>query len=55
MAKATKRPSAATLRPIKVGRSKTRRSNPDGSVTIFVVDTDAYGVIRRSQTTVVPT
>ena len=36
------------------GRTKTRRVNRDGSITIFVVDVDRHGVIRRSETTVVP-
>ena len=47
----------ATCRPWvkpQAGRTKTRRANRDGSITIFVVDVDKHGVIRRSSTTVVP-
>lgn len=65
MAKAIQRPvrvractAHATQRPwVKPaeGRTKTRRVNRDGSVTVFTVDIDKHGVIRRSSTTVVPT
>ena len=41
------------IRPIE-GVTKTRRQNRDGSVTVFRVSTDKHGVIRRSQTTLVP-
>ena len=60
---ATKRPSrkaavaAATARPWvkpEAGTVKTRRKNRDGSVTVFRVDTDRHGVVRRSSTTIVP-
>ena len=47
----------ATARPwVKppAGRTKTRRVNRDGSITVFTVDVDRHGVIRRSETTVVP-
>ena len=50
------RNNCATARPWvkpQVGRTKTRRSNADGSITVFVVDVDRHGVIRRSETTVV--
>jgi hypothetical protein len=63
MAKATQRPqrtrnNCATARPWvkpQAGRTKTRRTNRDGSITVYTVDVDRHGVIRRSQTTVVPT
>jgi len=64
MAKAIQRPvrtractAHATQRPwVKpaAGRTKTRRANGDGSVTVFTVDVDRHGVIRRRSTTVVP-
>ena len=64
MAKAMKRPvriractAHATQRPwVKpaAGRTKTRRENRDGSITVFTVDVDRHGVIRRRSTTIVP-
>jgi hypothetical protein len=49
--------AVATQRPWvkpQAGRTKTTRKNRDGSITVFVIDVDRHGVIRRSSTTVVP-
>ena len=49
--------AAATARPWvkpEAGTTRTRRKNRDGSVTVFRVDTDRHGVVRKSATTVVP-
>ena len=64
MPRATQRPTrrassnaAATARPWvkpQAGTVKSRRANRDGTVTVFRVDTDRHGVVRRSSTTIVP-
>ena len=51
------RNNVATTRPWvkpEAGTTRTRRKNRDGSVTVFTVNVDRHGVIRRSSTTVVP-
>ena len=38
----------------QAGVVKTRRKNRDGSLTIFRVETDHRGVVRKSETTIIP-
>ena len=58
MRKATaRRNNCALARPWvkpQAGITRTRRKNRDGSVTVFTVDVDRHGVIRRRTTTLVP-